>query len=99
MKKTAELPLFLSSYSLSFPFNQDSKGPDDVGVTIIKKEEDDKKGLETTRAISGREVKIYEGTASGVLESEIKGNETHKDYNALIGSAIVIADIRSVFNY
>jgi hypothetical protein len=44
-------------------------------------------------------VKIYEGTASDVLRSEIKGNKTRKDYNTLIGPAIVIADVKSVFNY
>jgi hypothetical protein len=66
---------------------------------MAKEEEDDKKGLETARAISGREVKIYEGTISGALGSEIKGNETHKDYNALIDPTIVTASVRSVFSY
>jgi hypothetical protein len=44
-------------------------------------------------------VKVYEDTINNVLRSEIKGNETCKDYNALIDSTIVIVDIRSVFNY
>jgi hypothetical protein len=99
MKKTAGLLSFSSSYSLSFPFSWGSEGSDDVKVAITKKEEDGKKGLETTRAISGWEVKICEGTVSGALESEIKGNETYKDYNTLIGPTIVIAGVESVFDY
>jgi hypothetical protein len=99
VKKTIGLSLFSSSYSLSFSFNQGSEGPDDVGVIIAKKKEDDKKNLETVRAILGREVKVYKGIASGVLKSEIKGNETRKDYNALIDPTIVIASVRSVFGY
>jgi hypothetical protein len=99
VKKTIELPSFLSLYSFSFSFNQGSEGLDDIRVTITKKEEDDKKGLETTRAVSGREVKVCEGTINNVLGSEIKGNETRKDYNTLIDPIIVIANVRSIFNY
>jgi hypothetical protein len=44
-------------------------------------------------------VKIYEGTISDVLRSEIKENKTRKDYNASIDPAIVIASVRSVFDY
>jgi hypothetical protein len=44
-------------------------------------------------------VKVYKDTASGALGSEIKGNETCKDYNALIDPVIMIADVRSIFSY
>jgi hypothetical protein len=44
-------------------------------------------------------VKVCEGIASDVLRSEIKGNETRKDYNALIDPVIMIASVGSVFNY
>jgi hypothetical protein len=44
-------------------------------------------------------VKIYKDTISDVLGSEIKGNETRKDYNTLIGPTIIIVNIRSVFSY
>jgi hypothetical protein len=44
-------------------------------------------------------VKVYRDTTSDALKSEIKGNETRKDYNALIGSTIIIVDVRSVFSY
>jgi hypothetical protein len=44
-------------------------------------------------------VKVYKDTTNDVLRSEINGNETRKDYNALIDLVIMIADIRSVFNY
>jgi hypothetical protein len=44
-------------------------------------------------------VKIYKDIISDVLESEIKGNKTRKDYNTLIDPAIMIANIRSVFSY
>jgi hypothetical protein len=40
-------------------------------------------------------VKINEGTACGALESENKGSETCRDYNALTGS--VRAEVRGVF--
>jgi hypothetical protein len=43
-------------------------------------------------------VKVYEDITSDVLRSEIKGNETRKDYNALIGPVIVIAGVESVFS-
>jgi hypothetical protein len=66
---------------------------------MTKKKKDDKKGLETTKTILRWEVKIYKGIINDVLESEIKENKTRKDYNALIGLAIVIANIRSVFSY
>jgi hypothetical protein len=98
VKKTTRLSSFSSSYSLSFPFNQGSEGPDDVEVIMIKKKEDDKKGLETARAILGRKAKVYEDTTSDVLRSEIKGNKTRKDYNALTGPIIVIAGVGSIFS-
>jgi hypothetical protein len=98
-KKTIGLPSFLSSYSLSFPFNRGLEGLDDVGVAIAEEEEDSKKGLKTTEAILGWEAKVCGGTASGALGSEIKGNETRKDYNALTGPAIVTAGVGSVFGY
>jgi hypothetical protein len=44
-------------------------------------------------------VKVYKGTTSGALGSEIKGNEMRKDYNTLIDPAIMIADVKSVFSY
>jgi hypothetical protein len=66
---------------------------------MTKKKEDSKKSLETTKAISGREAKVYGDTINDVLESEIKGNETRKDYNALIDPIIMIASVRNVFDY
>jgi hypothetical protein len=66
---------------------------------MTKKKKDNKKSLETTRVVLGREVKVYEGTASGALRSEIKGNETRKDYNTLIDLAIMIVGVKSVFGY
>jgi hypothetical protein len=98
IKKTTGLLLFSSSYSLSFSFSRGLEGPDDVRVAITKKEEDNKKSLETVRAVLGQEAKVYGGTTSGALGSEIKGNKTRKDYNALIGPIIVITHVRSVFS-
>jgi hypothetical protein len=66
---------------------------------MTKEEKNNKKDLETIRAISGREAKVYKDTTSDALESEIKGNKTRKDYNALIGPTIMIASVRSVFSY
>jgi hypothetical protein len=99
IKKIIGLPSFSSLYSLSFSFSQGSERLDDVKVIMIKKKKNDKKGLETTRAILRQEVKIYEDITNDVLESEIKGNKTRKDYNALIDPVIVTASVRSVFNY
>jgi hypothetical protein len=98
-KKIAGLSSFSSSYSLSFPFSQGLEGPDDVRITMAKEEEDDKKGLKTARAVLGREAKVCGGTASGALGSEIKGNETRKDYNAPTDPTIVTASVGSVFGY
>jgi hypothetical protein len=99
MKKTIGLSLFSSSYSLSFSFSQGSEGLDNIRVIMIKKKKDDKKSLETARVVLEQEVKVYKDTTNDALRSEIKGNKTRKDYNALIGSIIMIADVRSVFNY
>jgi hypothetical protein len=44
-----------------------------------------------------KEVEINRGTACGALESEIRGNEMYKDYNALTGSAR--AEVKGVFFY
>jgi hypothetical protein len=72
VKKTTGLPLFLSLYSLSFPFSQGSEGLDDIRVVMVKEEEDNKKGLETAKAILGREAKVCGGTISNVLRVKLK---------------------------
>ena len=46
-----------------------------------------------------KKVKIYKGTAYGVLKSEIKENKTRKDYNALTGPIKVTVGVRGVFSY
>jgi hypothetical protein len=52
---------------------------DDVRVAIIEREE----------------VKIYNDIAYNILKSEIKGNKTRKDYNALID--LIRVEVRGVF--
>jgi hypothetical protein len=52
-----------------------------IRITIIKEEE----------------IKIYNNIIYDALRSEIKGNKTHKDYNALID--LIRVEIRGVFFY
>jgi hypothetical protein len=74
------MPSFSSLYALSFPFREEDSGmPDDVKVAMA----------------GGEEVEICGDTACGALGSEIKGNETRKDCNALTGPAR--AEVRGVF--
>jgi hypothetical protein len=81
VKETAGVPSFLSSLSRAFPFNWDDSDWPD----------------EIGVAMAEKVVEINEGTACDALESENKGNKTHKDCNALTGS--VRAGVRGVFFY
>jgi hypothetical protein len=74
------MPSFFSLYTLSFPFKEeDLEMLNDVKVVMIEEEK----------------IKICSDAVYGVLKSEIKENETRKDYNTLTDPAK--AEIKSVF--
>jgi hypothetical protein len=76
------MPSFSSLYTLSFLFKEkDLEMLDDIRVVIIRE----------------KKVEIYSNIIYNAFKSEIKRNETYKDYNALTGPIRI--DVKGVFFY